>query len=68
MLICLRMIQVLFFVYLMENRLNLINKELSEIQKMYTQSDSEHGNVIQVVDSLYNRILSLKQVYDELYR
>lgn len=67
MLICLRMIQVFFLIYLIENRLNLINKELREIQRMHTQTGSAHNKVIQILDNSYNRILSLKQIYDELY-
>lgn len=61
--ICLRLIQVWFFVYLVQARLYLINIKLNEVQRLLQPTE-----LISSVSeySSYDEILSLKQTYSEL--
>lgn len=77
-----RCFQVLFFVFLLNARLNLLNQKLKEIllvrnlnkeNTMRCPSVSDMKNVIFIVDAMtpkqtvYDRLLKIKQIYGELY-
>lgn len=78
--ICLRLIQVIFFMYLLRNRLKWLNDELMDI----FNSTSYHSYIQQITNktksepipflrnsfpkrSMYNRLISLKQIYGHLF-
>lgn len=75
----LRLVGVLFFMYLLQTRLKLINRELSDIQSIEfassnVQSNCMHKSKPVVISdnvftrpSTYNRLLSLKRIYGELF-
>lgn len=75
----LRCVQVLFFVYLMRARLILISDKVKEILAAKTNNTNQFDiigdtrNIVFVLDtsaakySVYDRLLSLKQIYGELY-
>lgn len=64
----LRTIQVLFFVCLTYNRLLIINKELKSIRYL-REMQTHHGlkSPSTLTGDIFNRILKLKNVYEELY-
>lgn len=77
-----RCFQVLFFVFILNARLNLLNQKLKEIlvvrglnreNSMRCSSVSDMKNVIFVLDAvtpkqtIYDRLLKVKQIYSELY-
>lgn len=79
--ICLRLIQILLFVYLLRNRLTILNSELVDI----VNANCSHGYVQQITNyknknntipflrnvfakrSTYDRLISLKQIYGKLF-
>lgn len=66
----LRSIQVLFFVYLVRDRLILINKEITDVRRtLIMQTNPKHDRqALSLVRQLtFTRILHLKQIYGELY-
>lgn len=77
----LRFLQILFFVFLLRNRLSLVEEKIKElIQSQSFRSDkadnwpfSNDSRTVFVLDSLinkrysYDRLLNLKQIYGELY-
>lgn len=61
----LRIVQIIFFVCLIRNRLRLINDELKAIQRVL---DNKFGcTSIQIGNDIFKRLLNLKMVYGELY-
>lgn len=69
-LICLRPLQVSFFIHLLLTRLKLIHKELIDIRNI--QSNLIDHNEVTVTlhnatASVYDRLLSLKHIYRELF-
>ena len=77
---CLRSAQIIFFVCLLRSRLILVIKELKDIQNLLNIQSNDinrrksvgRDTRIQLVlldgHSIYDRLLSLKQIYAELYR
>lgn len=66
----LRSIQVLFFVYLVRDRLILIDKEITDVRRtLIMQTNPKHDQqALSLVQQLtFTRILHLKQIYGELY-
>lgn len=75
----LRCVQVLFFVYLMRARLILISDKVKEILAAKANNTNQFDiigdtrNIVFVLDtsaakySVYDRLLSLKQIYGEIY-
>lgn len=77
-IIRLRPMQVLFFVCLLRNRLNLINYKLNSVsnnvkmQGIHLNGRRDHGVATifkgsSKTSSVYNTLLDLKQIYTELY-
>lgn len=79
--ICLRLIQIIFFMYLLRNRLILLNSELIDIvnsttnrsgfqqithHKNKNKKKSFHRNVF-AKRSIYDRLIGLKQIYGKLF-
>lgn len=76
--ICLRLIQIIFFVYLLRNRLRLLNGELIDIVNSTTsrgciQRITNKNNSIPFLRdafakrSIYDRLIRLKQIYGKLF-
>lgn len=68
----LRPIQILFFVYLIRNRLIMVNEELKNIQKAVISSKSNktlssNNNHLSEEQSINCQLLNLKQIYGALY-
>lgn len=63
-IICFRQFEMLFFVYLLENRLKLINIELI---KMHKYAGLVYSNKYYHCQSTFSRILCLKRIYSELF-
>lgn len=65
-----RFIQVLFFIYLLRTRLQLVSDQLNDMLVPYNFHDTDKIFVLDVLlakRSLYDRLVNLKQVYGELY-
>lgn len=62
----LRLIQVLFFVYLVRSRLIWINRELIDIRNVSDTNQFDNENVDDKL-TVYGRLIHFKQVYGELY-
>lgn len=79
LIICLRSVEVLFFMHLLQNRQKLINKELSDIRliemlRSVVLCDCLGVNKTNAIEdetlnnnSVYERISSLKLIYTELF-
>lgn len=66
----LRTIQVLFFIYLVRDRMIIVNKEIIQIQKEFTNrtAPTDRMQTISITEcTTFHRILNLKTVYGELY-
>lgn len=73
----LRVVQVMFFVYLMRGRLSLINDELVDIRRIFNDrvernqvSDfpiNVNTDKLPAINSIYERILTLKRLYKQLH-
>lgn len=73
LVIQLKLFQMLFFVYVLKSRLNIINKELivmrmNDISNLDAESENNTGLEYQATDNpwIFNRILSLKLVFTQL--
>lgn len=66
LVICLRLIEVSFFMYLLQARLKLVNRELIAIQHSVEPEISISENTFEQ-PSIYNRLLNLKQIYARLF-
>lgn len=68
--ICLRMIQIIIFVHLLQDRLILLNQELIDL--FDTTQHKKNRTIpffryVFVKCSMYDRVLSLKQIYSKLF-
>lgn len=69
LVICLRSIQVIFFVCLLRSRLILIIQELKDIQCALNSMQSNELNLSYPLRrfSIIDRLLNMKRIYGELY-
>lgn len=65
-----RSIQILLFIYLLRNRLKLVNKEVIEVRNaLYAKANNDYAKqtIYFARHTAFNRILMLKMIYAELY-
>lgn len=66
----LRTLQVVFFIYLIQERLKLINQELVDVRRILEEQPSQPGRKQDIIVpklSNFSRILNSKEVYGELF-
>lgn len=64
-IMCLRSIQVMFFLYLIRGRLKLINELLKDLERAI--NSKQHRRKLFSPNSIYNQILGLKSIFAKLY-